>query len=109
MSSATTESQVTPAPALVEALHQQNVVHPNHGYDTFKEGCPTCDLLGKLIVGAAVVTHGNYVEENEKLRAAAQRVVAVADQHSVAEAQEGYIDPAVTVALRDLYKALGSA
>lgn len=55
----------TPSPELVEALHKQNTDHDRHGYDTFKQDCPTCDLLGKLIVGAAIVKHAEKDDGHE--------------------------------------------
>lgn len=40
--------------ALVEKLHKQNTDHDRHGYDGWKDGCPTCDLLGKFAAAAAL-------------------------------------------------------
>jgi len=36
-------------------IHHQNVVHDAHGYDGLRPGCPTCDLIGKIVAAAVVV------------------------------------------------------
>lgn len=41
---------------LIRQLHEQNTIHPNHGYESWKDDCPTCELLGKFAAVTAVET-----------------------------------------------------